>query len=123
MERIVSYDLQRIRHYWLSLTGVAVMLAMLLTVVVVINIHQRAARAATADWPMFLGNIERSGFNAAETTINSTTAPNLKVHWNYATKGDISSQPVVVNGQVYWGSWDGNEYATDLTGKKIWSAS
>src|SRR5262249_7004562 len=45
---------------------------------------------------------------------------NLKLHWQYHSGGNISTQPVVVNGVIYWGSWDGYEHATDLNGKQIW---
>jgi len=121
MGYVVRNVQQRTRRYWLSLAGVVVTLAMLFAMLVVINFHQRAAHATGGDWTMFLSNLERSGYNSAETAINPTTAPNLKLKWTYPTKGNISSQPVVANGQVYWGSWDGNEYATDLTGKKLWS--
>ncbi len=35
--------------------------------------------------------------------------------------GLFPREPVVYNGQVFFGSWDGNEYATDLKGNKHWS--
>jgi outer membrane protein assembly factor BamB len=123
MGYVVSNGQQRKRHYWLSLTGVIVTLAMLVAMVVVTNLHQQVARASSGDWPTLLGNLGRTGYNSNETAINPTTASNLKLQWTYHTTGNISSEPVVANSQVYWGSWDGNEYATDLTGKKLWSAS
>ncbi len=119
----VSNGYQRTRHYWLSFAGVIVALAMLIAMVAVINLHQQSARASSGDWPTLLGNLERTGYNSSETAINPTTASNLKLQWTFPTNGNISSEPVVADGQVYWGSWDGNEYATDLTGKKLWSAS
>ena len=114
---------QKRGHYWLSFAGVIVSLAMLIVMVAVVNLHQQPARATSSgDWPTLLGNLERTGYNSNETAINPTTASNLKLQWTFPTKNNISSEPVVANGQVYWGSWDGNEYATDLTGKKLWSA-
>src|SRR6266516_2460289 len=77
--------------------------------------------ASSGDWPTYLRNNGRSGFNAAETIINPTTAPNLKLHWMYAAGGAISTQPVEVNGLIYWGSWDGYEHATNLTGTQAWA--
>ena len=120
---LVNNGQQRTRPIWLSLAGVVVTLGMLVAMVIVMNFHQQAARATTGDWPMFLNDLGRSGYNSMETAINPASAASLKLNWKYTTNGDISSQPIVANGQVYWGSWDGNEYATDLTGKKIWSAS
>ncbi len=76
----------------------------------------RVEFATTGDWPMYLAGPGRSGYNSAETVINRTSAPNLILHWKYHSGGSISTQPVVVNGMIYWGSWDGYEHATDLNG-------
>jgi outer membrane protein assembly factor BamB len=76
--------------------------------------------ANSGDWPMYLAGPGRSGYNNAETVINRTSAPNLILHWQYRSGGNISTQPVVVNGMIYWGSWDGYEHATDLNGKQVW---
>lgn len=78
--------------------------------------------AAPADyWPMYLSGPDHSGFNRTETAINKTSVQNLKQHWSFQTGAAISSQPVEAHGLVYWGSWDGNEYAADLNGNKVWS--
>jgi outer membrane protein assembly factor BamB len=43
------------------------------------------------------------------------------VKWNFA-HGAFDSSPAVVNGVVYFGSWDENVYAVDAsTGTKLWS--
>jgi len=81
--------------------------------------------AASGDWPTYLANAQRSGENKAETTIDPTSAPNLKMHWSYQAGGYlylnyISDQPIEANGMVYWGSWDGNEHATNLNGTQAW---
>jgi outer membrane protein assembly factor BamB len=81
---------------------------------------KRIGSAATGDWPMYLADIGRSGYNSTETVINRTTVPNLTLHWQYRSGGNISTQPVVVNGMIYWGSWDGYEHATDLNGHQVW---
>src|ERR1700738_3362017 len=110
------------RRYWSSLAALVLVCTVALAVAGVAQFPRQAAHAATGDWPTFLGGNARTGFNSAETAITATTGSNLKVHWTYPTKGHVTAEPTVVNGQIYWGSWDGNEYATDLTGKKIWSA-
>jgi outer membrane protein assembly factor BamB len=79
--------------------------------------------AASGDWPTYVFDNGRSGFNSAETIINPTTAPNLKLHWSYRGGGTISSQPVEANGMIYWGSWDGLEHATHLNGGLAWSTN
>lgn len=80
-------------------------------------------RAVVSDWNTFQGNIARSGYNPAERTITSANASQLSLKW--AVKGirGVSGQPVVVNGKVFWGSWDGNMHATDMTGHQIWSVN
>lgn len=79
------------------------------------------AEAAPTDWPTYLYSNAHDGFNAAETAINATTAPNLHVQWTHTAAGGISSQPVVANGMVYWGSWDGFEHATTLNNGFVWA--
>jgi len=83
----------------------------------------QASLAAPGDWPTYMKGIMRPGFDPAETTINATTAPQLKLHW--IDKGDsrVFSQPVVANGLIYWGTGDGYEHATDLNGHQVWAAN
>lgn len=91
---------------------------------VALNVHAvppLAPRSATSgDWPMYLADLGRSGYNSAETLINKTSASNLTLHWKYHSGGSISTQPVVTNGMIYWGSWDGYEHATNLNGHQVW---
>lgn len=44
------------------------------------TIPRSTSHAQGGDWPMYMGSNERSGFNGSETSINPTTAPNLKLH-------------------------------------------
>jgi outer membrane protein assembly factor BamB len=74
------------------------------------------------DWPTFLLGDGRSGYNGAEIRITAQTAPNLTLYWSYHARGGITVQPIVAKGVIYWGSWDGYEHATTLTGKELWSA-
>jgi len=87
------------------------------------TIPRSTSHAQGGDWPTYLGSNERSGFNGSETSINPTTAPNLKLHWTYKAGGVISTQPVTFNGQIYWGSWDGFEHATTLSGTQVWATN
>jgi len=80
------------------------------------------AYAATGDWPTYLSNNGRSGYDSSETMINTNSASGLKLHWTHTAAGAISTQPVVANNLIYWGSWDaGNEHATSLTNGHVWT--
>ncbi|MGI9058591.1 MAG: PQQ-binding-like beta-propeller repeat protein [Ktedonobacteraceae bacterium] len=123
MEQVVRKTRQRARPYWMPLSALVLLFAMVLLVAGVIQYPRQPAHAASADWSMFLGNNARTGYNSNESSINPTTASSLKVKWTYPTGSRMNAQPVVASGQVYIGSWNGQEYATDLSGKKLWSAS
>lgn len=102
--------------------GVLGTLALLLTAIA--SSPESATRAAGSPWPMYLGNDARTGYNGTETIINPTTAPNLKLHWTHQAGSVMTSQPVMGNGMVYWGTWDGLEHATDpTTGNDVWTAN
>ena len=78
--------------------------------------------AAAGDWPTYQFSNAHQGFNPGETTITPATAPNLKLHWTHTAAGSqISTEPIVANGMVYWGSWDGFEHATALNNAFVWA--
>ena len=83
---------------------------------------QKSANEKTsADWPMYGRDLAGSHYNPHEKLITPATVGRLKPKWVFETGADVSSQPIVVGGVVYFGSWDGKEYALDAnTGKKIW---
>src|SRR6516225_1326969 len=73
--------------------------------------------ASGSDWPKYLHDLGSSGF----TTENLITAANASkltsaAGWPMLGGGKISTQPVVANNLVYWGTWDGIEHATPLPG-------
>jgi polyvinyl alcohol dehydrogenase (cytochrome) len=77
----------------------------------------------SGDWPTYLDSPARTGFNGAETVITPSTAPNLVQLWADHAGGAVSAEPVQVNGVVYYGSWDGHEYAADAaTGAQLWQS-
>lgn len=83
-----------------------------------------ASAQTTGDWPTYLSSSTRSGYNSAETTITTSTAPNLTTLWTGTNAGSVSSEPVVSGGVVFYGSWDGLEHAVNAaTGTPIWSAN
>src|SRR5258708_3802535 len=82
--------------------------------------RQYAAATTSGDWTMYLYGYGRSDFNSAETIINPSSAPHLKLHWSSKAGKSITTQPVAANGMIYWGSWDGFEHATKLDGTQVW---
>lgn len=78
-------------------------------------------RIAPTDWPMYGRDLEGSHYNPTEKILTPATVPRLKPKWVFETGADVSSQPTVINGVVYFGSWDGKQYAVDAkTGNKVW---
>ncbi|GAC1303040.1 MAG: hypothetical protein NVSMB27_42790 [Ktedonobacteraceae bacterium] len=111
------------RRYWRPLLALLMLFAMMAAIAIVTDHPGPAVHATSGDWPTYLGGNARTGYNSAEVGITAATAKSLQLNWTFPTGAEISTQPVVANGQVYWGSWNGNEYASDLSGKKIWTAS
>ena len=88
------------------------------------TIHRsNLAAYAPGEWSTFQNNIWRTGYDGYETTLNATTVPGLKVHWTHTAGGGVSTQPIQVNGSLYWGSWDGLEHKTTLAGADVWTVN
>jgi len=69
---------------------------------------------------MYGRDLAGSHYNPNEKQLTPATVARLKPKWIFETGGDVSAQPSVVGGVVYFGSWDGKEYAVDAkTGNKI----
>src|SRR5260370_35385984 len=83
--------------------------------------HTHAIGASTA-WTMFQGDLGHSGFNGAETILNATTAPQMKVLWTRHVARKISPQVVQPNGLLYSGSCEGFEHESNpTTGAASWA--
>ncbi len=75
-----------------------------------------------SDWTTYLQGNDRTGFTG-DGGLNQTSVPNLSLAWKTSDTGPahgVFSQPIVSNGMVYWGSFDGYERATDTSGKPVW---
>jgi outer membrane protein assembly factor BamB len=70
-----------------------------------------------SDWTKYVHDLGSSGFTS-ENLITPANAASLRLAsgWPVQGGGTISTQPVVSNNFVYWGSWDGYEHATPLPG-------
>ena len=66
------------------------------------------------DWPTYLHGVQRSGATD-ETILSTSNASRLTLLWSHKTGGPIAAQPIVVGSVAYVGSWDGYEYALDVT--------
>lgn len=80
-----------------------------------------AAQAVTQDtWTTSLHDVSRDGASA-DTTVSTAHAQYLTKLWSVSTGGPIASQPAIVGGVAYVGSWDGYEYALNAsTGAVLW---
>jgi outer membrane protein assembly factor BamB len=75
-------------------------------------------------WPTYMGQPARSGTAGIETDLTAMKVGQLKVRWRFHAGAPIFAQPVVANGTVYWGSWDGYEHASSLTtGRDVWATN
>lgn len=112
------------RYSTLSILVLAIFLAGVSLAIPRIYADQVAIKAskaaATSDWSTYMYGVGRSGYNQAETIINRTSASKLKVHRTLPSGGKVFSQPIVANGMVYWGSFDGYEHAATLNGVQVW---
>ena len=106
------------------------LLAAVGVIVVLVGLPLSGARAQisgaraqiSGNWSTYLNNGSRTGYNGAERLITPSTAPKLTKLWTKSTGGSISAEPIQVNGVLYYGSWDGNEYAVvAATGTRLWS--
>src|SRR5690348_10790225 len=86
------------------IAGAAVLLAAL-----VVPFTGPAAQAQTQDsWTTSLHDNSRDGASS-DTVVSASQAPALTRLWSYSTGGTIASQPAIVNGVAYVGSWRSEE--------------
>ncbi len=64
-------------------------------------------------WTMFMGNLQHTSVQPDPLGLNVSTARNLSLLWSFQTGGVIAAEPTVLNDHVFFGSWDGREYALD----------
>src|SRR5712692_1657919 len=63
------------------------------------------------DWPRYMFSDQHQGNNPYETTIGPGNASTLTSSLLYHIHANTASEPVIVNGVIYVGAWDGYEYA------------
>lgn len=111
------------RGMWLQqgLPGALLLVLLVVTLLVGARASNQQALAAGQSWTQYMYDNGRSDFNPLETAITQATAPNLTLKWHQRIgQHKIFTQPVVGNGLIYYGAFDGYEHATDLSGNEQW---
>ena len=83
------------------------------------------ASVVSSDWTSYMhgdssGFNSSAGFSTRHATITAANASMLRKEWTATSGGPVFAQPIVANGSVYWGSFDGYERATSSSGKLVW---
>jgi outer membrane protein assembly factor BamB len=75
----------------------------------------------SSDWTTYLGNPERTGTSAAPPLFSPENAGELTLLWRFQTGGLVAASTTVANGTAFVGSWDGYEYALNVSrGTEMW---
>src|SRR5262245_52126190 len=79
---------------------------------------------SACDWTAYLQGNDRTGWHRGENAFTPAAAANLHQAWKRTDSGQpesgVFSQPIVWKGNVYWGSFDGYERATNTSGNAVW---
>ena len=83
------------------------------------------ASVVSSNWTSYMngdssGFISSAGFSTSHATITPANASMLTKEWTATSGGPVFAQPIVANGTVYWGSFDGYERATSTSGTLVW---
>lgn len=80
-----------------------------------------SARPVGSDWPQHGFDLSNSAYNSAETRIRASTVGRLELKWKFAVNEMVPTTPAIVDGLLYFGTWEGIFYALDAeTGKEVW---
>ncbi len=100
-------------------TSLFLLLALASTLFLTTTFQHSAQAAAVDEWPTYLGSPQHTDYQSTETTLNASNVGRLALKWSHVS-GTIGSQPVVSNGVVYWGSYNGLEDAFTTSGQVLW---
>ncbi len=79
------------------------------------------AVGATADWTTYQHDPSHTGYSAG-SEIDITNVEMLEEAWRFGTGDWVTGTPLVADGVVYIGSWDGMMYALrEMDGSVVWS--
>jgi polyvinyl alcohol dehydrogenase (cytochrome) len=68
----------------------------------------------------YAANNSRTGYSN-DSSITTRNAARLLQRWHLTVTAPISDQPIVHDGVIYWGDWNGDMHATTVSGRKLWS--
>ncbi len=86
------------------------------------QVHSAASSATVWQTYMFRNNHE--GNNPYEAQLNASNVSSLSVNWTFTAHKELVAEPIIVNGVIYEGSWDGYMYALDATnGAVLWKTN
>lgn len=79
------------------------------------------AVGASATWTTYQHDSSHSGYSA-ESQINSANTQTLSQAWSFGAGDWVTGTPIVSDGVVYIGSWDGHMYALrERDGSMLWN--
>ena len=114
MDTTHQFRLRRLARRGGLIGGVAVAMAL------VVAALAGAAHAGPA-WPSSGHDQQNSHANTDESVIGTNDVSNLAPKWIFQTHGDVSADPAVVGGAVYFPDWGGYLNKVDAkTGRLIW---
>ncbi|MCI4372757.1 MAG: PKD domain-containing protein, partial [Thermoplasmata archaeon] len=70
-------------------------------------------------WPTYMYDPERTGANHFENTIAPSNVAHLQELWSVPSNASDYSAPIVINNTVYYGSWNGYEYAVNAANGSV----
>jgi outer membrane protein assembly factor BamB len=81
-----------------------------------------SSSVAGGDWTSFNYDLSNSRYNS-KSTITGSNANELHETWNFSTGNyAVTSEPIVQNGVVFFGTWGGDVYALNISnGRVIWT--
>lgn len=79
------------------------------------------AVSSSASWTMYQHDSSHSG-NSSESQISTSNVASLTQAWSFSTGDMVTGTPLVADGVVYVGSWDGKMYALrESDGSVLWN--
>ena len=88
-----------------------------------VSASQSATPIATGNdsWPFYGHDLQGTKSNT-HSGLTAADSARLVPLWSFEVDGPVSATPVIDNGAVYVGSYDGRLYARDLiTGEALWT--
>jgi outer membrane protein assembly factor BamB len=114
-EEVTAMKDIRVRVRLVALCAATSALVFVASVIAMAESEARALPAHDNPWLTYLWNEART--SASPASVGART----ELRWTHAVSGLVASEPVMANGRVYIGAWDGVLYALDIAdGHPIW---